>query len=282
MIRHPEVNVALTYVNDRPRLDWFKNILQNIVKDQTVFEIGSGIGPLAAYCLEFGAQHYYGVDVRSSRTMITQHVLDHIGYKNRHTVKTADFLSLASHDVPNNIDVLLCEQIGSQFTTSTTMVKIWRHANKLFQQPYISVPDSWCVNVSVYEGQIDNTLADVQPRIMYNHDSLPRGFYDAVSTTDLIKPSQIHDNIIKIGPTTADHDISFVLDLRDYNSATLVISDYASYLDSPCQGISYTTDWPPPHKIVLPKAGQRFRFTWDPTARRLPNFNNGFWTWQAC
>jgi hypothetical protein len=282
MIRHPEVNALLTFVNDIPRNDWYREILQNLVKDRTVFEVGTGIGLLGAYCLEFGADHYYGVDVRSARTALTRDILDRMGYQGRHSVTKADFLTLTADDVPQNIDILLCEHIGCQFMTNATMKKIWSHANQIFKTPYISVPDVWAIDVAVYEGQLDNNLSDCQPRIMLNYDSLPQGFYDAVNNTNLMKSSETFDGIVKIGPDTCDQKIEFVLDLTEYKSATVVVKDHTSYQGSPCLGISYTTDWPPPQKLLVPRAGKKFLFSWDPTARRLPEFYNGFWTWQEC
>jgi hypothetical protein len=282
MIRHPEVNVALTFVNDIPRSEWYKKILQDSVKDRTVFEIGTGIGLLGAYCLEFGAKHFYGIDIRSSRTQVTNNVLDSLGYQGRHTVFTADFMSLRPEDFPTDIDLLLCEPVGHQFSTSTTVKKIWQHANHIIKKPYISIPDTWAVDVEIYEGQLNNVLPDCQPKIMLNYEALPTGFYQAVADTNLINPTETINSIIEITPSCAEQELSFILDLSDYKSATVVVKDHTSFQGSICQGISYTTDWPPPHKIVIPHAGKKFLFRWDPNARRLPDFKNGFWTWHQC
>lgn len=277
MFRHPDVSVCLSFINDVPRNHWYRDILKKTVKDKIVFEIGTGIGLLAAYCLEFGAAHYYGIDIRSSRASITRHVLDKLGYQGKHTILTGDFLSLTSDDIPKNIDILLCEQIGCQFTNNFSIKQFWNHANQIIPTTYQTIPEKWSLDAWIYEGQIDSSLDEYQPTIMLDDPLLPTGFFSAVESTDFVKPSEVIKNVISFSPENTDQEMNFEIDLTDYKSATVVISDHISYQDSSCLSMSYIVDWPRPAKISIPIAGSRFRIQWSSKERDSTGYKKGFW-----
>lgn len=280
MFRHPDIHVCLSFINDMSRNRWYRDIIKDTVADKIVFEVGTGIGLLGAYCLENGAAHYYGIDIRSSRAKITKHILDDLGYHGRHTILTGDFLSLTEQDVPQSVDILLCEQIGYQFTNDFSIRKFWKHANQILKNPFKSIPEKWSIDVKIYEGQIDGVLEEYQPAVMLDDPSLPTGFYSAVEKLDFVKPSQIIKDIVCYSPANIDQPLSFDLDLTSYKSATVVITDRVSYQDSDCLAMSYIVDWPSPTSILIPKANGRVRLQWDAIGRDSIQHKKGHWQWE--
>lgn len=279
MFRHLEINTSRSMINDSSRNRWYRDIIKETVKDKVIFEIGTGIGLLGAYCLEYGASHYYGIDIRSSRAKIARHILDELGYQGKHTILTGDFLSLSCQDIPQSIDILLCEYTGYQFTNDFSVKKFWSHANKILKTPYQSIPEKWSVDVRIYEGLIDGDIDEYQPAIIFDDPSLPTGFHTVIENLDFVKPTKIIKDMICCYPHDADQEIMFDLDLSGYKSATIVINDRISYRDSDCLAPSYLVDWPSPSRIMIPEAGGVMRFQWDKTCRNSDKHTNGFWKW---
>lgn len=278
MFNHSAVQGCITFLNDIPRNTWYRDNIQKIVAGKTVMEIGCGAGLLAAYALENGAKHYYGIDIRSNRVNFTKDLLEELGYKHQSTVWTDDFCQLVAADIPGNIDILLCEQTGHQFQNNFTIQKFWQHANDILGHNYISLPNEWGIDVEVYAGEVpDNEL---KPSRLLDDQSLPGGYVDFVKKSQPIKTVDVIMSALSITPAVCDQPISFVVDLRDYTSATVLISDYIAYCDHRCNSISATTDWPGPIKIVVPDAGSFVRFTWDSNLRKLPDYTKGFWTYE--
>jgi hypothetical protein len=280
MFNHLAIHECLTFINDIPRNVWYRDNLHKIVAGKNVMEIGCGAGLLAAYALEAGAKHYYGIDIRSNRVHFTRDLLDNLGYKGKSTVWTDDFCQLTHGDVPKDIDILLCERTGHQFQNNIMVQQFWQHANKIIGHKYISVPDEWGISVEVYAGNLANDSDDYQPRVFINDSSLPSGYYEFARKSQFVSPVISHQKALSITPSTSDQEIAFTLDLRAYASATVLIDDYISYQGQACNSISATTDWPGPVKITVPDAGNVVKFYWDHNLRNLPNYTKGYWAYK--
>lgn len=279
MFNHSAVQECIIFLNDIPRNTWYRDNLRNLVAGKTVMEIGCGAGLLASYALEFGAKKYYGIDIRSNRVNFTRDLLKDLGYDNRASVWTDDFCQLTANDIPDHIDVLLCEQTGHQFQNNITMLQFWRHANKILPKNYVSMPDEWSIDVEVYAGVVGEH-SELRAKTFIHDNSLPSGYSDFVKKSQAIMPVLKQDGVVKFTPTTCEQDVEFLLDLTDYSSATVVISDHIGYQGQKCNSISATTDWPGPIKISVPDAGALIRFYWDNTQRHLPNYTKGFWAYE--
>ena len=77
--RANEVRNSYPNVNEETVIRRISHMVdQNSVKDRTVLDIGSCIGTLGAWCLEYGAKHYTGVEIqpdfiRISETLLSKH-----------------------------------------------------------------------------------------------------------------------------------------------------------------------------------------------------------------
>lgn len=279
MFNHSAVQECITFLNDIPRNIWYRDYLQKLVAGKKVMEIGCGAGILAAYALEFGAEKYYGIDLRSNRVNFTRDLLKDLGYSDRATVWTANFCQFTVNDIPKDIDILLCERTGDQFQSNITILQFWQHANKIFTQKYISLPDEWGIDVEVYAGII-SPHSELCPKLLIEDCSLPTGYSEFVKKSQMIDPISKYDSLLKFSPDTCDQNLEFILDLRRYASATVVISDYIGYRGQRCKSISATTDWPGPIKITVPDAGAMVKFYWDQDLRQESNYTKGYWAYE--
>jgi SAM-dependent methyltransferase len=278
MFNHPIVNQCLTFINDVPRNTWYKNHLRKLCADKTIFEVGCGAGLLAAYTLQYGAKHYYGVDIRSDRAKFTSEVLDRLGYHNQHTVWCADAGVIMPDDLPDHVDIVLCEQTSHQMQNNFNIQKFWKNLHKKFPNA-IFLPDVWFLDAYIYEGLLDSTLSEYQPHVILEDSSLPKDYVQVLSSMDFVRPSETLRQILKITAGAVESPLEFMLDLTSYKSATIVLFDHIGYQDTVCLSQSSLTDWPIPVKITISEAGCCFRFYWN-TLERKNKFPNGFWSWE--
>lgn len=277
MFNHSIVDECLTFLNDIPRNRWYREKIQQLVKGKIVFEIGCGAGILAAYCLEFGAKKYYGIDIRQKRSDYTHHLLESLGYDhNRFEILKGSFTDLS--ELPR-FDILLCEQTSYQFQNNFTIKQFWNHVNQLGITDFISLPDHWAVDAYIYPTALDSNLPEYQPKLLLPDPELPRGFYEAVSRTDFVRPCQVVQNVVYVGPETASQPLEFVLDLSALPSATVVLQDRIGFGDDRCLSVSATTDWPGAIKIPIHQAGQKFKFYWDYNLTCFTGYNRGYWNY---
>jgi len=279
MFHHHVVDGCLTFLNDVGRNRWYRRHLAEVARGRVVFEIGCGAGILAAYALESGCQHYYGVDIKSDRAKFTANILDRLGYQGRHTVWCADAAAMTPQDLPQNIDILICEQTGHQMQSNFTIQQFWNNLIPMIPS-VTSLPDAWHMDAYVYDGMLDSDLPEYQPKVLLADKELPVGYLEAVSDTDFVKPRDIILDAITVTADLFDRDLEFDLDLSTYDSATVVLQDHISFRGDVCPSSSALTDWPIPTRILIPRARGRFRFRWDSEQRRAPEFNRGFWTWE--
>lgn len=279
MFQNPIVTECLPFLNDIPRNTWYRDQIARLVPNKRVMEIGCGPGLLAAYCLEHGANQYYGIDIRSNRVRFTQDLLADLGYQGRFEIWTDDFCQLAAHDLPRDIDLLLCEQTGHQFQNNFSIKKFWQHAKEILPPGYISLPDEWGIDVEVYAGEISDR-GGLMPGIFLNDESLPRGYFQSVQGIKSVKPVFDSKSLLALTPANADKPIRFMLDLRGYQSATVVISDYVAYQSERCPYASATTFWPGPIALTVPDAGAMIEFFWDDSLRQGPAYTKGFWSYR--
>jgi hypothetical protein len=278
MFRHHVVNECTTYLNDPGRNRWYRDNLADLVHDRTVFEIGCGAGIMAAYALESGCRHYYGVDIKSDRARFTSSVLDRMGYQGRHTVWHADASSMTQEDLPSGVEIIICEQTGHQMQSNFTIKQFWKNLYPMIPNA-VSIPDAWRLDAHIYAGLLDSDLPEYQPCVLLDDPSLPQGYLQALETTDFVRPYEVIKDALILTPGTAHRDLEFVLDLSAYPSATVVLQNGITFRNSRCPSSSALIDWPAPVKILLPEAQGQFRFRWD-TQKRQPGFNRGFWTWE--
>lgn len=278
MFHHHVVGQCLTFLNDVPRNAWYKSLLHQLCPGKIVFEAGCGAGILAAYALESGADHYYGIDIKSDRARFTAEVLDRMGFQGKHTVWCADAANVLASDLPERADVVVCEQTGHQMQSNFTIRQFWQRLRPIYPNA-VFVPDAWSMDAYIYHGCQDSTVPEYQPKILLADEFLPRSYAEALNTMDFIKPDLILPRILEINSDDPDQPLEFILDLSKYSSATLVLQDSISFQDNRCHSTSALTDWPVPVRIVIDDAGSRFRFRWDDQERR-PGFSRGFWNWQ--
>lgn len=279
MFHHHVVNDCITFLNDPGRNRWYQKHLTSLVKDKCVLEVGCGSGILAAYALEAGCRYYYGVDIKSDRARFTSNILDQLGYKGRHTVWCGDGASMTQQDLPEDVDVLICEQTGYQMQSNFTIKQFWKNLCPLIDN-VVSVPNAWHLDAYLYQGLLDSALTEYQPKALLPDPDLPKGYYQALLDTDFVRPSHTVKDVFKITPSTANQDIEFLLDLSLYESATVVLRDSISFQNDVCPSSSALTDWPHCVKILIPQARGVFRFRWDTSSRQSPLFTRGFWQWE--
>jgi len=275
MFRHPVVDHCLTFLNDVPRNTWYRDHLKSQASGKTVFEAGCGSGILAAYALQSGATHYYGVDINKQRSRFTSDVLDQLGYHHKHTVWCADASRITKDDVPQDIDLVLCEQTGHQMQNNFTIRDFYQNLSTLFPRA-VFLPDSWTLDVYVYEGLHDSPLKEYGPQILLDDPSLPNGYKNTLDSFDFIQPSEILHDVLQLTPENCHEPLRFSVDLKSYGAVTLILVDHIRFKGNRCITQSLLSDCPVPVKILIPQAKKLMHFEWDPSQRR-EKFHRGFW-----
>ena len=279
MFNHHVVDSCLTFLNDVGRNRWYRRNLAALARDRIIFEIGCGAGLLGAYALESGCRHYYGVDIKSDRAKFTTNILDRLGYQGRHTVWCADATLMTKQDLPENIDILICEQTGHQMQNNFTIRQFWNNLIPMIPS-VTSLPDAWRMDAYIYDGMINSDLSEYQPKVLLADKELPGGYLEAVGDMDFLKPRTVIKDAVTVTADQFRQDIKFYLDLSSYDSATVILQDHISFKGDVCPTSSALSDWPIPTSMVIPCARGQFCFSWDSTQRRAPDFNRGFWTWK--
>lgn len=278
MFRHPAVSQTLSFLNDVPRNTWYRDRIQQLAPGKIVFEAGCGSGLLAAYALESGAKHYYGIDINKHRSAFTANLLDRLGYKDRHTVWCADAGRITREDVDETVDLVICEQTGHQMHNNFTMRDFFQNLRPLFPAADF-LPDTWCLDAYIYEGCHEGNLPEYMPQILLDDPNLPRGYKQAIDSFDYIQPEMIKHNVLTITPDNSHESLGFDLDLAGFKSATIVLVDSIRFLNEPCISQSILTDCVVPASLVIAHANGKFRFSWN-ARKRVKNFSRGFWDWQ--
>ena len=259
MFRHPAVSQTLSFLNDVPRNTWYRDRIQQLVPGKIVFEAGCGSGLLAAYALESGAKHYYGIDINKHRSAFTANLLDRLGYKDRHTVWCADAGRITQEDIAEKVDLVICEQTGHQMHNNFTMRDFFQNLRPLFPAADF-LPDTWCLDAYIYEGCHEGNLPEYMPQILLDDPNLPRGYKQAVDSFDYIQPEMIKHNVLTITPDNSHESLAFDLDLTGFKSATIVLVDSIKFLNEPCISQSILTDCVVPASLVIARANGKFHF----------------------
>lgn len=277
MFRHHVVSQCITWLNDVPRNAWWKNLLHQLSAENIVFEAGCGSGLLAAYALESGAKHYYGIDIRADRARFTTEILNRMGFQDKHTVWCADAARVLPDDLPAQVDIVLCEQTGHQMQNDFTIRQFWQRLQPIYPNA-VFAPDAWNLDAYIYNGCLDSNVAEYQPKILLADLSLPLGYIEAMDSMDFVKPDLILADILKISSSEPLQPLEFFLDLSNYDSATVLLRDSISFQGNRCHSTSALGDWPVPVRIVINDARSKFRFWWN-DQRRYKEFLKGFWDW---
>lgn len=269
------INECVSWLNDVPRNSWYRDKIKNIVKNKVVFEVGCGSGILAAYCLEFGAKHYYGVDIRSHRADYTRRLLDHMGYSGKHTIFSTNFLEFDGID--EKIDILLVEQTGNQYQNNFMNRQCWQHAQEIFPYDYISLPDQWEVDVEVYNNLLNTEMLENCASRFINDPSLPTNYYETVQKVSMLQPLLLERNAFTININNCNNPVEFNIYLHNVDNATFVMQDYISFNGDRCYTASSLADWPAPIVIAKENINPITTFSWDTSLQYLPDFCRGYW-----
>jgi hypothetical protein len=269
------INECITWLNDVPRNSWYRDKIKKLVKNKVVFEVGCGSGILAAYCLEFGAKHYYGIDIRSHRVDYTKKILDQLGYHKKHTVITGNFLEIKSFE--NKIDLLLVEQTGNQYQNNFMIKQIWQHACKLFPYNFVSLPDQWNLDIWIYEGTVNAKLEEHKASKLIDDSSLPTNYYQSVLNLNLLHPVKELKQALTINLQNCTEKIYTEIQTSDMNNITLLLDDYISFKGNKCNSASAVSDWPIPVLLNHNCSKDSIFLRWDPMISDSPNFHRGFW-----
>lgn len=277
MFKHKIVGECLTYLNDVSRNSWYQQRINTLSPGKKIFEVGCGAGLLAAYVLESGAEHYYGIDIKPERVAFTAEVLDRLGYHGRHTIWCADIRNIDALSLPRGIDLVLCEQTGHQMQSNFTIRQSWQNLHLVYPEA-IFLPDTWSIDAHIYRGDLDITTKKHLPDLLLHDPSLPSNYARVLDSMDNVRPEKILPQILTVSVTDPHAPLEFTIDLRDYESATILLVDNIRFRKEICYSSSALCDWPVPAGIVITDAGSNVRFYWD-TEQRRPNFIRGFWNW---
>ena len=259
-------------LNDSYRNAWFKKHIHNKVKGKTFADIGSGTGILSAYALEAGAQHGYLVEISHEAKTVSKYILEQSGHQDKITCIDDDFKNVNLH----NIEVIISEQVGPGLFDELQL-EIWQQANKNYSHDYISIPDELSVDLYVYRG---NRLSEVD-NVIHNDSSLPDKFYAAISKLS-VRPDLIVEDFISVNSNSRDVKLENILDLTDFQSATLVFinkigfkKDYL-YLNQ-----SLTQNWKHPPRLFINDCSKPIRIFWNPDLSNKENpcdtLYKGYW-----
>ena len=269
------INECVSWLNDVPRNQWYKDKIRSMVKGKTVFEVGCGSGLLAAYCLEYGAKHYYGIDIREHRADYTRRLLREMGYNDRVTIFSKNFFEFLNLD--DKIDILLVEQTGNQLQNNFMIRQIWQHAQKIFPYKFDSLPDQWEIDVEVYEGSLNSQTKETHVSRLLNDSSLPTGYFDAVNKLSIMQPTKIVKDAFTINPGNCFDPIEFSIETSHYNNVSMVLQDTISYRGDRCYTASAVSDWPDPPVLTKLSSGNYTNVYWDDTLTLAPHFFRGYW-----
>ena len=252
---HPDVITCLDFLNDVPRNAWYSRQLSRLVSGKRVFEVGCGVGILGAFCLQHGATWYGAIDVRSSRSEITDRVLRDMGYQNIE-LYSGDFLTWTNPQ-GHEPDIVITERIGNEFANDLKMLKVWQHAKAVFPKCQQFLPDTWAVDVEVYDGDISSDfLACHAPHRLVSEDCLPLGYASSLQKTNMIQPRVCYQNALSIQAVAADQPPRFNIDRGSTGISTLVISDNICHGSDACVSVSALRDWKPQRVLVPPGPAQ--------------------------
>lgn len=98
-------------LNDRLRMDAYKNAIQEVVKPgMVVLDLGTGTGVMGLFALQAGAKHLYAIDVNSAMIEIASHSFETNGFSGLYSVINA--LSYEAN-LPEKVDVIISEILGA-------------------------------------------------------------------------------------------------------------------------------------------------------------------------
>lgn len=249
-------------LNDRVRNAWFQKHIHSLLQDKIFIDVGAGTGILSAYALEAGARFGYPIEISKQASIVGNHILKCIGYKNKFKWYNEDFEKV----VTDKADVVLAEQVGPGLFDEL-QIKIWKHYNKIYGSDYVSIPDELVVDLHIFDG---NKMPYVD-KIIHQDTSLPNGFYDTLKKLS-IQPDEIVTNFISINKDTVDKTIENTISLNAYESATLVFvnkigyqKDYLHLTDSSTQY------WKFPPRLFIKDCSLPIRIFWNPVLSNTEN-----------
>ena len=245
---HKVVSDNLPWLNDTGRNKFYKDAIGLSVQGKRVLEAGPGAGVLMQYALDGGADHVTGIEIRKDRAKFLEKLFSFQGHKN-FTIINADFMSMQEKFI-KGFDVVICEQTGDQFKNDCQLLKLF---NKLQDHEVISIPDSWTIDVHVYDGFVKSSV----PLVL--NDMIPQNYATAVREMSYPQPTEVLQDIWRTSLGEADKDLCFDLDLTGYKDCTLLIDDHVSFKGKRCPYLTGYQNWNKPYTLHIHDAKGHYR-----------------------
>ena len=233
---HRVVADNLPWLNDSSRNNFYKEAIQDSVQGKRVLEAGPGAGLLMQYALDAGAEHVTGVEIRTDRAKFLDKLFRSQGYKN-YSVLNADFMSIDERMLLES-DVVICEQTGDQFKNDCQLMRLFE---RLKNYDVITIPDSWSIDIHVYDGYVEPTVPFV------SNDSIPSIYMEAVKEMAYPAPTETFGNIWGTSLQDGYKSVSIELDLTGYKDCTLYIDDHAGFQGKRCPYLTGYQNWNKPY-----------------------------------
>jgi predicted RNA methylase len=154
--------IFIPMINDTGRNVFYKNAIEQSVRDKVVVDIGTGTGLLSVLAAKAGARKVFAVEIDQGRAEYARNVFAEVGVDVE--VVNADFLTT---DIP--ADIYVSETIGSQIFNEN-IIAISDHARKYGGQ---FIPGRFEITAVVYENhpifplvQSKSDAFEFQPDIM--------------------------------------------------------------------------------------------------------------------
>lgn len=109
-----------------------------IIKNKTILVIDSNIGLIPLLCLKAGASKIYSVEPNNTHYQYQKRILNdnnqYINNKNRIILFNKDIYDLTTHDIPTEVDIIICQWMGT-WLLQFSLIKEVIYARDTFLKP---------------------------------------------------------------------------------------------------------------------------------------------------
>ena len=134
----------------------------------------------------------------------------------------------------SNVDVVICEQTGDQFKNDFQIMRVF---DKFKDFDVVGIPDSYNIDVHVFDGKIEKTMPLVK------NDSIPETYENAIKSMVITEPTELFENIWSTSINKGAIPISIELDLTGYKDCTLYIDDHVGFKGKRCPYLTGYENW---------------------------------------
>jgi len=134
--------IFLPMINDGKRNIFYKNSIDQSVKDKVVCDIGSGTGLLSILSAKAGAKKVFAIERDQGRYAYTKHIINKLGLQNKVEVIHEDFLNT---DI--TADIFVSETINTQIF-GEDILYLAEHARK---QGGVFIPSTFEITPTIYK-----------------------------------------------------------------------------------------------------------------------------------